>query len=372
MAPGHRSPIRWAGDVIRAIKTPAGATGWEQAKRLAVRTAEPISGQSEDLGHPGQLTENEEEPNVTVSGTGPSGTQTHTSTNTDTGEADRYHPVAVEFGTTNVVDDLGEAQVTTAAEYDPRAALPTRPDIPKVSRDAESPIWLKSIERFQKEHPEGYKLMVGQLHEIQKLKDGHTWDTWLNRQGLDKASTETNHKWLRICKAYMPSLTTVRALATGLGNLDPHKVAPLVTTGVFVFVEVGCIASDTPSQWPYRATLTFRQQLCFGLMDPSTRDKAMGLLLKTNIVINKWVSREGDLRRIKLSNKSFMQSVNEKVDMNEKVDKIEEGLDALYFDSLVLMSSIYGAGRSRRGRFGESFSVCIYALLFSFSIACLL
>lgn len=75
-------------------------------------------------------------------------------------------------------------------------------------------------------------------------------------------------------------------------------------------------------------------------MDPATSDKAMGLLLKTNIVINKWASHEDDLKRMKI------RRVLE-------VDRIEQGLDTLYFDSLVLMSSIYLAGRSRTGRFGK-------------------
>lgn len=81
-------------------------------------------------------------------------------------------------------------------------------------------------------------------------------------------------------------------------------------------------------------------------MDPATRDKAMGLLLKTNIVVNKWATQEDDLKRMK------MRRVLE-------VDRIEQGLDTLYFDSLALMSSIYLAGRSRTGRFGEPGSPCI-------------
>lgn len=98
-------------------------------------------------------------------------------------------------------------------------------------------------------------------------------------------------------------------------------------------------------------------------MDPFTCDKAMGLLLKTNIVISRWVSREGDLRWMKSSDKPFMESEN------KKVDRIQKGLGALYFDSLVLMSSIYQAGRSRSSRFGGSFPVCTSLLLFSFPVA---
>lgn len=109
------------------------------------------------------------------------------------------------------------------------------------------------------------------------------------------------------------------------------------------------------------------------MMDPAIYDKAMGFLLKTNIIINRWASREDDLRRIRMScepsmqNESCMQGGKKKTDQPEhvtekvikKLVQIEEGLDMLYLDSLVLMSSMYAAGRSRSSRFGEYFSLWV-------------
>lgn len=144
-----------------------------------------------------------------------------------------------------MVDNVGEDQAATAAENVSGAVPPAHPEPSQIPpRDDKSPIWSKSIARFEKEKPEEYKLMMGQLKEIANLKDLDTWDTWLNRQDLDNGSKETKYKWLRICKAYMPSVATVRVLALGFSSLDPHKVAPLVVTGVFVLAEVGYSGSS--------------------------------------------------------------------------------------------------------------------------------
>lgn len=45
-----------------------------------------------------------------------------------------------------------------------------------------------------------------------------------------------------------------------------------------------------------------------------------------------------------MSGEPFMQ------ELNQKVDRIETQLDALYFDSLALMYTIYEDGRSRASR----------------------
>jgi hypothetical protein len=70
------------------------------------------------------------------------------------------------------------------------------------------------------------------------------------------------------------------------------------------------------------------------------RDKAISMLLKTSIVISKWVDCEADLRRMQKRTKS------------QWVENIEQRLPQLYFDSLMLIFSIYKSGRTRGSRFG--------------------
>lgn len=113
--------------------------------------------------------------------------------------------------------------------------LPEFPQAPESGpAPDESPIWAQSMQRFAEEQPELYKLIEGRIGEIRKI-DTDNLDTWLlNRQIKD----ETN-EWLRRCKAYLPRFKTVKVLAASLSNLDPHHLAPYVTTGVFVFIEVG-------------------------------------------------------------------------------------------------------------------------------------
>ncbi|QGA20938.1 hypothetical protein EYB26_008648 [Talaromyces marneffei] len=166
------------------------------------------------------------------------------------------------------------------------------------------------MQHFAQDQPALYNLIQDRIGEIREVVDVDSWDTWLNRRPKDKTN-----KWFRRCKAYLPRFRTVKSLATSLSNLDPHHLAPYVTTGVFVFIE-----------------------LCFESVDPSMRDKAMTMLLKTSIIISKWVDREADLRRMKKGTKS------------QDVEKIEQQLPKLYFDSLMLISSIYESGRTRSSR----------------------
>jgi hypothetical protein len=89
------------------------------------------------------------------------------------------------------------------------------------------------------------------------------------------------------------------------------------------------------------------------LVDPSLRDKARSMLLKTSIVISKWVDYEADLRRMKKRTKSQL------------VGEIEQRLPKLYFDSIKLISSIYESGRTGGSRLGifSSFASPGYLML---------
>lgn len=260
MAPAHRSPRRWLTDLIKSTKRSANILVSKLARRTAFGAAEPTSEQPPDFEHPRRSAEHEEQPDTTVSGNYLSGAQTRISTNSEKGPASENRRVATDSGAASLIDNVEEDQTTNAAKNAPGGARPTGTGILQVSSgDDESPIWLNSIERFKKEYPKDYKLMEDELHEIRNLKEGDTWDTWINRRGLDKASKEMKYKWLRECKAYMPSLATVRVLAQNLGNLDPYKIAPLVTAGVFLFVEVGYIVLDMLFRWSYRAMLISRR-----------------------------------------------------------------------------------------------------------------
>jgi hypothetical protein len=106
--------------------------------------------------------------------------------------------------------------------------------------DDKSPIWSQSMQHFAQVQPALYKLIQDRIGEIGEVVDVDNWDTWMNRRPEDK-----RNEWLRRCKAYLPRFKTVKTLATSLSNLDPHHLAPYVTTGVFVFIEVSPNASLT-------------------------------------------------------------------------------------------------------------------------------
>ncbi len=75
------------------------------------------------------------------------------------------------------------------------------------------------------------------------------------------------------------------------------------------------------------------------------RDKAILMLLKTSTVISKWVDCEADLRRMKKRTKA------------QRIEAIEQQLSELYFDSLMLVSSIYESGKTGGHRL-SMFSAC--------------
>ncbi|KAI5924980.1 hypothetical protein F4810DRAFT_662291 [Camillea tinctor] len=181
--------------------------------------------------------------------------------------------------------------------------------------DDKSPIWTQSMIRFANEKPKLYQLMKGRVEGILNL-DTDNWDTW-----LDKKPTKSSHVWFRRCKAYLPALKDVKSVALRLSSLDPHNIAPWVTSGIFLAVE-----------------------LCFDSIDPSARDKAMRTILKTDIIISKWVDSEADLSRMKKRSESC----------KVKIEMIEQQLSTLYFDSLVLISSIYKSGNSKLSQFAAS------------------
>ncbi|RWA10773.1 hypothetical protein EKO27_g4331 [Xylaria grammica] len=211
--------------------------------------------------------------------------------------------------------EISEAEASQEAED-------TNPTPQTVAADKEtddkSPIWGQSMQRFAKEEPELYDLMKDCIEKF-----GHesvkNWDTWLNNRQKDPESG-----WFRRCKAYMPSFRALKGAAMTLSNLDPHKLAPLITTGVFVTIE-----------------------LCFESVDPSTRDKAMNIMLKLKGLINKWNNSEVDLQGLK----GWFSGADENL---KKIDRIEENIEILYLECLKLISYIYRSGKTRGGRVGAS------------------
>ncbi|KAI0912724.1 hypothetical protein F4823DRAFT_559659 [Ustulina deusta] len=184
--------------------------------------------------------------------------------------------------------------------------------------DDKSPIWSRSMQLFEKEQPELYELMKDRIAEF-----GHqsvdNWDTWLNDH-----QKKPEDVWFRRCKAYLPSFRAVKSVAMALSNLDHHKLAPLVTAGVFVAIE-----------------------LCFESVDPSARDKAMNIMLKVKGLIDKWADGEIDLQGLK-------GRFSEPDHNLEKIDRIEKHLEVLYLGCLKLISSIYKSGKTKRSRAASS------------------
>ncbi|OTA98011.1 hypothetical protein M426DRAFT_140316 [Hypoxylon sp. CI-4A] len=175
----------------------------------------------------------------------------------------------------------------------------------QVSNDV-TPIWTRSKERFRNERPTFYEMTEPLFTDIRNLAVDD-WDTWLNKR--DEESTST---WFRRCKAYLPQLKSLKTVASQLGNLDPHKIAPLVIAGAFFVVEV-----------------------CFETVDPSTRDTALTTMLEANIIVTKWLDSEPDL---KLMKKKYQSS------------DIEPILEDLYVEILDLIFTIYRSGKTRGSR----------------------
>jgi len=71
----------------------------------------------------------------------------------------------------------------------------------------------------------------------------------------------------------------------------------------------------------------------------------MRMLLKTSIVISKWVDCEAELKRMKTAK-------------SRRVEEIEQKLPALYINCLELISSIYELGIDKTGRFSMFSALC--------------
>lgn len=258
MESAHRSPAQWLRDLVRRTKPPASTKAAEKARSTAVG-ADPTTAQPAGFERPENSTEHGGQRAIPFSGTCLPATQNRPPMSDDKKIANEEPRLVTELEARSLIDKVGEDQANTTAENTLGDALPTHPGISQDHpHDNDNPIWNNSLKRFTTEKPEDYKMMVGELDQIRKLKDIDTWDTWISRQGLDKDSKETKYKWLRECKAYMPSVALVRTIALELSNLDPYKVARPVVAGVFVLVEVGHSGSQTSSCCAFRPALTFR------------------------------------------------------------------------------------------------------------------
>lgn len=80
-----------------------------------------------------------------------------------------------------------------------------------------------------------------------------------------------------------------------------------------------------------------------GIIDPTNRDKALDMILKTSIIMKKWESCEIDLVKIKSSSKRSIVG---------KVEEIEKLLEELYEQGLTLIASIYDDGKSKFSQAG--------------------
>jgi len=72
----------------------------------------------------------------------------------------------------------------------------------------------------------------------------------------------------------------------------------------------------------------------------------MSMLLKTSIVVSKWVDCEAELERMKKTAKSC------------GAEEIEQKLPELYTNCLELISSIYELGIDKTGRFSMLPALC--------------
>lgn len=257
----HRSVRQWLADHIRGSSKERSQNPGSNVNR----TSELIAGQPEAISNQIETTGGKDEPGS---------------------------PTAAGVNEISVAEDAGKVEET----------------------DDPSPIWTTSMESFAKERAGLNEVIKDRIKEIQQV-DVDNWDTWLNVHCGKSQST-----WFRRCKSYLPRVKTVKTLAVSLSNLDPHKIAPCVTTGLFVLLE-----------------------LCFESVDPSIRDQVMSIILKTSILISKWADLEPDIRQMKVQMK--------KSSGLWKIEKIEEQLLILYLDSLELISSIYSSGKSRASRF---------------------
>ncbi|KAF2968890.1 hypothetical protein GQX73_g4697 [Xylaria multiplex] len=162
------------------------------------------------------------------------------------------------------------------------------------------PIWDSSIQEFKNTQPKLSELLGGQIKELLNRLDTPKWDTW--------SDISSNKAWARFVsrmKARLPPFKTAKSLAVSVAALDPHKLAPIIVTGVFVAIE-----------------------LIFEITDPQLRETALSTILHTGIIINKWVDYEADLSQMKRSHT---------LDITKLIDK---ELRELYPAGLNLIASI--------------------------------
>ncbi|KAI0965843.1 hypothetical protein F4678DRAFT_312854 [Xylaria arbuscula] len=222
----------------------------------------------------------------------------------------------LELGVNNV--SSSESPLLMNESYSATVKTDPAKAIEITDQDAnKSPIWSRSVQRFATEEPKLFDLMKDIIERFGN-ESVENWKIWLNNR-LEKRQ-ENSTKWLRRCKAYLPSFKVMKTLVTSISNLDPHKIAPIFTTAFFVAVE-----------------------LCFESLDPSARDKAMSMMMKVKILIDKWADAEVDLEGLKTQFLKSDENLN-------KIDRIEENLGVLYMECLSLISSIYKAGKTRWGR----------------------
>lgn len=277
---------RWWRGHVRLKKKPTNIPGSEAGGLTTIGTTGGEPRRSEVVDHQEPSKGREIEPDTTVSRSGSTPPETRVRTSKDLEhQAESVDPrQAPASEAPSPIDNFGEdrtsGEVTSAADQASEAPPPESLGHSQMPLcEGETPIWLSAIKTFEKDHPDEYELIMKEMRAIEQLKAVDSWDTWLNSRNLDEDSKNMTRRWLRKCKAYMPSVALIRSLAMSLSNLDLHKIAPPVTAGIFILVE-----------------------LCFGLVDLNMQEKALGFLLKTNIVISKWSSREGDLKRMKIAN----------------------------------------------------------------------
>ncbi|KAK6343699.1 hypothetical protein TWF730_011289 [Orbilia blumenaviensis] len=251
------------------------------------------------------------------------------------------HAVSGESHTTTTSNPIEEADDTNEAEDAEGERSVTFEHADDGQRpDDKHPVWTRSVERFKETEPERYEAIIEKLEKVRDLDlEVGNWESWArnelqeaegirldnqtqNEGSDDIISTNPRMQLFRKFKAYLPALKSVKALAMGLSRLDPHKIAPLVVGGVFFVIEFVCEISD-----------------------PSTNIKATDNLLKTSILISKWVACEQELQRMKRI--CDLRRIERESGSGVIQDIMETELDTLYSRGLFLISSIYLAGKTK-------------------------
>jgi len=118
----------------------------------------------------------------------------------------------------------------------PETNHPKASRAPKVSTSAQhqAPIWSRTITSFKQTHLDDYKSLEEAIGACPNLEDLSGLRT---TPALEKSEPWRN-AWIMRLQSYLPSLRTIKALALGLSNLDPHKVAPHICAAIFFAIEV--------------------------------------------------------------------------------------------------------------------------------------